>query len=74
MFSQLSIARKFALLTATLVLLAGSAVHFLNQQQLVIANKNLANQIGHAMASQLATNATNDVITDDKLALQTMLQ
>jgi uncharacterized membrane protein affecting hemolysin expression len=74
MFSQLSIARKIALLTAILVLLAGSAIHFLNQQQLVIANKNLANQIGYAMASQLATNATNDVITDDKLALQTMLQ
>jgi uncharacterized membrane protein affecting hemolysin expression len=74
MFSQLPIARKLALLTAALVLLAASAVHFLNQQQLVVANKNLANQIGHAMAGQLATNATNDVITDDKLALQTMLQ
>ena len=74
MFSQLSIARKFALLTAIFVLLAGSAIHFLNQQQLVIANENLAEQIGDAMASQLATNATNDVITDNKLALQTMLQ
>ena len=74
MFSQLSIARKFALLAAILVLIAGGAINFLNQQQLVIANENLAKQIGDAMASQLATNATNDVITDDKLALQTMLQ
>jgi uncharacterized membrane protein affecting hemolysin expression len=74
MFSQLSISRKFALLAAFLVLVAGVAIHFLNQQQLVISNKNLANQIGNAMASQLAANATYDVITDDKLALQTMLQ
>ncbi|MFT4996742.1 MAG: putative membrane protein affecting hemolysin expression [Flavobacteriales bacterium] len=74
MFSQLSISRKFALLAAILVLIAGAAIHFLNQQQLVIANNDLANQIGNAMASQLAANATNEVIIDDKLALQTMLQ
>lgn len=74
MFSQLSVAKKLALLTAILVLLTGGALHFLNQQQLAIANSNLAKQIGHAMVSQLATNATKDVITDDKLALQTMLQ
>jgi uncharacterized membrane protein affecting hemolysin expression len=74
MFSQLSVAKKLALLTAILVLLTGCALHFLNQQQLAIANSNLAKQIGHAMVSQLATNATKDVITDDKLALQTMLQ
>jgi uncharacterized membrane protein affecting hemolysin expression len=74
MFSQLSISRKIALLAAILVLIAGAAIHFLNQQQLVIANNDLANQIGNAMASQLAANATNEVIIDDKLALQTMLQ
>ncbi|MFQ3323061.1 MAG: putative membrane protein affecting hemolysin expression [Pseudomonadales bacterium] len=74
MFSQLSISRKFALLAAIFVFITGAVIHFLNQQQLVIANENLANQIGNAMASQLAANATNDVITDDKLALQTMLQ